>query len=386
MSTPLRIVVAGSTAAAPGHGGWTWALLHYVLGLRQLGHQVFWIDPLKPAALAPAAAPLLRSRHAAWFREIAARFALGGCSALLLEGTTETVGRSRATALRAARESDLLINVSGVLTDAELLGAAARRVYLDLDPGFTQLWQAVDGVDLRLDAHTDCVTVGATLATSGIPTLGRTWIPTLQPILLGEWPAADPDAVEHDAFTTVANWRGYGSITAGDLYFGQKAHSFRQFFELPARTGDQFVIALGIHPDERRDIEALRAGGWQLIAPDAAAGSPDRFRRFVRGSRAEIAIAKSGYAVQPTGWFSDRSVCYLASGRPVVAQDTGLAGVVPTGVGVLPFSTLDEAADAVARIRRDYALHARAARAIAEELFDSRRVLARLLRALGAGA
>src|SRR5690606_11977814 len=134
-----------------------------------------------------------------------------------------------------------------------------------------------------------------------------------QPIVLAHWPPAAP-AVERDAFTTVANWRGYGSITVDGVFFGQKAHSFRRFLDLPTRTGDRFALALGIHPDERADIDALRSSGWELLDPRAVAGTPDQFQHFVRGSFAELAIAKSGYVARPTGWFSDRSVCYLASG------------------------------------------------------------------------
>ncbi len=385
MPEPLRIVVAGSTARAPGQGGWAWALLQYVLGLRQLGHHVFWIDPLERGMPGLDGVPLARSHHAAWFRRLVSRFGLDDCATLLLERESETIGRARAVAIQAARESDLLLNVSGVLKDDDILGAAVRRVYLDLDPGFTQLWQAVEGVDMRLDAHTDFVTIGVTLSQSGLPALGRRWIATRQPIVLEHWPPAGP-AVERDAFTTVANWRGYGSITADGILFGQKAHSFRQFLDLPARTGDRFALALGIHPDERPDIDALRATGWELLDPTAAAGTPDQFQRFVQGSLAEIAIAKSGYVVRPTGWFSDRSVCYLASGRPVVAQDTGLMHVLPTGAGLLAFTTMEEAVEGVRRVRRDYGAHARAARAIAEECFDSDTVLARLLRNLEVAA
>lgn len=381
MSRPLRIVVAGSAAKAPGHGGWAWALLQYVLGFRQLGHRVFWIDPLERVTPGLQGVPLARSPHAAWFRSLVSRFGLADCSALLVHGETETIGRARAVAIQAARESDLLLNVSGALKDAEILGAAARPVYLDLDPGFTQLWQAVEGLDMGLDAHTDFVTIGPTLPRSGLPVLDRVWITTLQPIVLAHWPPAAP-AVERDAFTTVANWRGYGSITVDGVFFGQKAHSFRRFLDLPTRTGDRFALALGIHPDERADIDALRSSGWELLDPRAVAGTPDQFQHFVRGSFAELAIAKSGYVARPTGWFSDRSVCYLASGRPVVAQDTGLADVLPVGTGIVPFATIDEAVEAVQRVRRDYAAHARAARSIAEEYFDSGIVLTRLLRNL----
>ena len=193
-------------------------------------------------------------------------------------------------------------------------------------------------------------------------------------------------AIERDAFTTVANWRGYGSITFNGVLYGQKAHSFRQFLDLPSLAGGRFELAMSIHPDERKDLCALRQSGWLLLDPETVADTPGAYRRFVQGSRAELAIAKSGYVVGPTGWFSDRSVCYLASGRPVAAQDTGFTTYLPAGRGVVPFSTVEQAADAVRQIRSDYGIHARAARAIAEEFFDSDRVLSGLLRQLGAAA
>lgn len=385
MATPLRIVVAGSVAGVPGHGGWTWALLQYVLGLRRLGHDVFWIDPVREASVQPAGVPLARSRNTAYFRHVAERFGLIDCSALVRQDAAiETVGRPFPELVGIVGAADLLLNVSGALTHAGLLGPAARRVYLDLDPGYTQLWQAVEGVDMQFDAHSDFVTIGPDLPGSGIPTLGRTWLTTLQPVVLAEWPATDASAIERGAFTTVANWRGYGSITFKGAFYGQKAHSFRQFLDLPARSGARFELALGIHPDETRDLAALRDSGWHLLAPDRVAGTADAYRRFVQGSCAEVAIAKSGYVAGPTGWFSDRSVCYLASGRPVAAQETGFTRFLPTGQGLLPFVTVEQAADAVQRIRADYPAHARAARAVAEECFDSDRVLTRLLRELGA--
>ena len=387
MARSLRIVLAGSIAAVPGHGGWTWALLQYVLGLRQLGHEVCWIDPICADALVPEGVPFTDSRNAAYFRQVAARFGVSECSTLLLQGASpDTIGRPLHALLDIVSEADLLINVSGVLRDTSLLGTARRRVYLDLDPGYTQLWQVVDAVDMRLDAHTDFVTIGPALPGGSIPTLGRHWIATLQPVVLSEWPGMEAAAVERDAFTTVANWRGYGSISFGGAFYGQKAHSFRQFFGLPSLADERFELALSIHPDEARDLDALRATGWRLLDPAVVAGTPDTYRRFVQGSRAELAIAKSGYVVGPTGWFSDRSICYLASGRPVAAQDTGFADYVPTGCGLLAFGDIEEAADAVRRIRCDYALHARAARAIAEECFESDYVLSRLLQQLGAAA
>jgi hypothetical protein len=153
----------------------------------------------------------------------------------------------------------------------------------------------------------------------------------------------------------------------------------RLFMELPRRTDARFRLALAIHPDEVRDLEALAENGWELVDPVEAAGTPERYERFVRRSMAELGIAKSGYVLSRSGWFSDRSACYLASGRPVLAQETGFSRFLPTGQGLLAFETVDDAVAGVESIRGDYSRHARGARKLAEELLDSDRVLGRLL-------
>ena len=185
-------------------------------------------------------------------------------------------------------------------------------------------------------------------------------------------------------WTTVAHWRGYGSIERDGVFYGQKAHAFRKFFELPPRTGDRFEVALDIHPDERADLRALEANRWHLLDPADVAGDPVRYRTFVQESTAEVGIAKSGYVESRCGWFSDRSACYLASGRPVLAQETGFGRHLPTGQGLLAFGDLEEAAEGVAAVRADYRTHARAARRLAEEHLASERVLPQLLRQVGA--
>ena len=151
----------------------------------------------------------------------------------------------------------------------------------------------------------------------------------------------------------------------------------------PAAKLRAIPIGLSIHADERNDLDALRTNGWQLVDPIEACGTPNAYQEFIRGSRAEFGVAKSGYVKSRCGWFSDRSLCYLASGRPVVAQETGYCDFIATGEGLLPFTNVQEAADAVAAILRDYDVHARAARRIAETHFDSDRVLPALLNKLG---
>ncbi len=210
-----------------------------------------------------------------------------------------------------------------------------------------------------------------------MPTLGLQWIGTLPPVVLDQWPSAN--GVETDALTTVANFRSYGSISKDGVMYGQKVHSLRTVINLPRRVAERFVVAMRVHPDEQQDLAALDANGWQLVDPCQVAATPEAYRRFVQGSLAEIGIAKSGYVVSQCGWFSDRSACYLASGRPVIAQDTGFCQFLPIGQGLIAFATEDEAAAAVEGLRANYARHSQAARAIAEEFLDSDVVLSSLM-------
>ncbi len=375
----MRIFVSGMIAADPGQGGATWAVLQYVLGLRETGHDVFLVEPIARGCIQPQDAPLASSVNARYFQDVVSRFRLQGRAALLRQDTRATVGLSYVELRRAAADADLLINISGMLREAELRDRIPRRVYLDLDPAFNQLWHAVEGVDLGFDGHTHYVTVGNGIGRAGcdVPTCGRTWITTLQPILLSEWTVSRGDAAA--PWTTVGNWRSYGSIHYQGRHFGQKAHSLRRFMAVPRRTNERFLLALAIHPAEADDLAALKENGWGLVDPAAVSATPDDYRAFIHTSKAEFAIAKSGYVVSHSGWFSDRSVCYLASGRPVLAQDTGLAGIIPTGCGLVTFSTEDEAIAGIEAISRNYPGHAKAARELADACFDSKHVLNRLL-------
>jgi hypothetical protein len=374
MTDRLKILLGGMVAGNPHQGGATWAVLQYVAGLRSLGHDVVVVEPVESGQLAPA------GEVGRYFRSLPL---LDGGAALLARGSRDTLGLSFAALERFASEADLLINISGMLRDERLLEPIPRRLFLDLDPGFNQVWQET-GEEMGIDLHTHFATVGGAVGRDGcpIPTCGRSWIHTLPPVALEHWPLDDP-APRRDAFTSVGHWRSYGSIEHGGIAYGQRAHSMRELFELPTLSAARFEIALGIHPDERSDLEALRANGWGLLDPVEVAGSPERYAEFVRGSKAELSIAKSGYVASRSGWFSDRSACYLASGRPVVAQETGFSDFLPTGEGLLVFSTGAEAVEMVAEVEKGLGRHSRAARALAEDRFDARTVLPKLLNELG---
>lgn len=375
MGERLKILLSGMVAGDPHQGGATWAILQYFLGLRELGHDVVLVEPVceEPDFLRSGSATV------SYFRSLAL---LEGQAAILYVNSTKTIGVSFDDLMAFAREADVLINVSGMLRDERLLEPIPIRAFLDLDPGFNQVWH-LTGEDMAFDRHTHFVTVGQLVGhpMCTVPTCGHRWIATPPPVALGSWPLVPSH--QEDLFTTVGHWRSYGSIEYEGIHYGQRAHSLRDLIELPQRVEERFELALGIHPEETHDLELLRRNGWELIDPVTVAGTPDRYASYIRGSKAELGIAKSGYVASRSGWFSDRSACYLASGRPVVAQETGFSNVLPVGEGLLSFSTLDEAISAVEEVRRHPKRHWRGAREIAEDLLDARRVLERLLLELG---
>jgi hypothetical protein len=385
-STGCTILFAGMIAADPYQGGATWAVLQYVLGLKSLGHEVVFVEPVPLKALRPAGALLQHSLNAEYFRAVVEEFELSDAAALLLAETRETVGLAYEQILEAATRADVLVNVSGMLTDREILGRIPTRVYLDLDPAFIQLWHAVQGIDMRLDAHTHFVTVGLAIGSPmcRVPTCGREWIPTLQPIVLKHWPLGRE--VRYDALTTVGNWRGYGSIDHDGEFYGQKVHSIREIIALPKHTSEKLLLAIEVHSEESPGPADLKKYGWELISPANVAATPSRYRRFIQQSKGEFGLAKSGYIKSKCGWFSDRSVCYLASGRPVVAQETGFSRYLPTGAGLFAFESVEQAVRCIDEANNNYPAHSVAARRLAETHFDSNKVLISLLRRVGATA
>jgi hypothetical protein len=274
--------------------------------------------------------------------------------------------------------------VNGFVTQERVLERVPLRAYLDIDPGFGQMWRALDLHDL-FAGHDAFITIGERIGREdcSIPTNGLDWITTPQPVALEHWPAQpppDPGA----GFTSVASWRGpFAPIEYEGVTYGLRVHEFRRFADLPARTTEALEVALDIHEAETADLELLRANGWNLADPAVKAADPWAYRDYVQRSKGELMIAKHMYVASRSGWLSDRSICYLASGRPVVAQDTGISELYPVGEGLLTFGEPAEAAEAIGQVSADYERHSRAARELAEQHFGSDVVVGRVLRELG---
>jgi hypothetical protein len=365
------IAVAGAIAQRPGRGGHAWVFLQYLLGLRRLGWDVLFLDRIDGTMTAdPAYVEQVMGRFEIPFSVLAA----GG----------QAAGMPVAEVERRLRSCELLLNFMGYMNDERLLALPRRRVFVDIDPGFPQMWQEL-GLARMVAGHDAYVTVGENIGAPGcaIPTCGVRWVTTAPPVVLSYWPWADLAA---SAITGIGTWRGaFGPVCYGGLAYGLRAHEFRQFANVPRLVGaPRFEYALEIDPIETKDIKLLTEGGWNLLDPAATAATVERYRDFIQGSMAEFMVAKGMYVKSRSGWFSDRSVCYLASGRPVIAQDTGR--VERPSAGLLTFATADEAVTAVERVLADYPRQRRAAREVAEAAFDSDRVLARLVEKVTAGA
>jgi hypothetical protein len=369
------IAVAGSVAQRPRRGGHAWVFLQYLLGFQRLGYEVLFLDRLTSGMLPPGASAV---EGVGWVEETMGTHGLGDDYAVLLDDG-ESAGLSRQQALEHLRSSVLLIDVMGFLDEEELLAAAPRTLFLDIDPGFPQMWQEL-GLHTSFGGHDAYATVGLRVGKEGsrVPTCGIEWINTPQPVVLDHWPTAPPGS----AYTSVASWRGpFGPVEFEGERYGLRAHQMRAYAELPRRAGVPMELALEIEAADRGDEELLREGGWSVVSPLQAAASAEDYRRYVQNSRAEVGVAKDMYVRSRGGWLSDRSICYLAAGKPVLAQATGFEHEIETGAGLHSFATPEEAVAAVAEIESDYARHCEAARELAEERFDSDRVLAELLEA-----
>jgi hypothetical protein len=381
------VVVAGAVANKAGSGGEAWVRLSWIRGLQRLGLDVWFVEQLAHGMCTDADGKPVepeQSVAAAYLRDVVEEFALVDRATLLVED--DAVMGPSLEDLLALAQSATLINISGHLAHPRLLRKFRRRVFVDIDPGFTQFWHASGNPAAHVEGHDLHFTIGENVGTPGcaIPTGGIRWYPVRQPVVLDDWPLSDGG--DPDRFTTVANWRGpFGGIEFEGRTFGLKVHEFRKFLPLPQMSTRTFEIALNIHAADECDRAALHEHGWRLVDPITVA-RPDGFRSYVQGSGAEFSVAQGIYVDTNSGWFSDRSVRYLASGRPVLVQHTGFDASLPVGEGLLAFRTLEEAAKSADRIAADHHLHRQAARAIAERCFSSDLVLGRFCEQAGIGS
>jgi hypothetical protein len=385
----MRVLVAGALANKPRNGGEAWVRLSWVRGLLRLGIDAWLIEQIAPEVCTGADARpsgvIEGSINLQWFERVVKAAGLEHRAALLDPAGTVAHGPPLPELLELAVEADLLINISGNLTHARLLAAPHSRAYLDLDPGYSQIWNLQGLLGSALAAHEHHLTVATAIGTNActIADDGVRWQAVLPPVVLEDWPVLEQSLGSR--FTTVASWRGgYGRLEHAGHVYGQKAHEYRRHVQIPELCPEAiFEVALAYEPDDGQDAIALQAHGWRLVDPLAVAGQPDDFRRYVTESAGELSPAQGVYVETRSGWFSDRTSRYLAAGRPAIVQDTGVATeVLPSGVGLLTFQTPAEAAAAVRLVLADYDAHAQGARELAEAYLDSDVVITEMLGSL----
>ncbi|HEY5914477.1 MAG TPA: hypothetical protein VJA21_28135 [Verrucomicrobiae bacterium] len=380
-------LIAAALANKPFNGGNAWSRLGWILGFRRLGYEVYFVEQISRDKCVDgegAATAFGGSVNREYFRDLTEQFGLSEWSSLICGEGDEVFGVPLTKLEAVAAESSFLLNMSGHLAHDGLLGKCGLKVYLDDDPGYTQFWQAAGDGAARMNGHDAYFTIGRNIGSPSclIPTGNIQWKHTRPPADLEQWPVVQ--SAGFDRFTTVASWRGgYAPILHEGRKLGQKAHEFRKFFSLPSRTGRQFEVALDIHPGDHKDIAALGADGWRLVDPKAVAKTAQAYRSYIQTSGAEFSPAQGVYVETNSGWFSDRTVRYLATGKPVLVQETGFSQHYPTGEGLLSFRNLEEAIEGVERITGDYRKHCLAARKLAEDYFDSDKVIGDLLAQIG---
>jgi hypothetical protein len=381
------IVVGGALANKLASGGEAWVRLSWLRGLQLLGVDVFFVEQIDAATCVDvhgAQTVFEESLNAAHFTSVTNEYGLSGCAALLLNGSTRTVGCGLDEVVDRINTADAVVNISGHLVSS-LISACPVRVFVDIDPGFTQFWHEAGLSGARLEAHNRFFTIAENIGSPDctIPQCGLPWQVVRQPVVLADWPMTTPSR-ETDRLTSVTSWRGaYGPIEHAGHRYGVKAHEFRRIATLPEQVSQVCELALQIDDGDHADRVLLQSHGWQLVDPVSTAGDPARFRAYVQESAGEISAASGVYVDSRSGWFSDRSVRYLASGRPVLVQDTGFGRTLPVGQGLIPFRTLQEAVKGARSIEEEYASHSAAARELAVQFFDSAVVLGGFLDDLG---
>ena len=380
----MRIIITGLVGQYP-FGGVIWDYLQYLLGFRSLGHQVLYLEdsgawPYDPVAgtITDDCSFALQSLH-----KIFTDFDLTESWVYRNGADGKFHGAGEKVAREWLRHGDLLVNVSsaGWLRDYDL--RVGHRMFIDGDPMFCQIG-LLDGSNPlyagRLRDHDSHFTFGLSVGQPDcpVPVDGITWRPTVQPVAIDQWPVSPVSA---DApWTTVMNWASYKPKVWEGRTYGQKNLEFNRFRNLPSKTNVPLRLAMGLGVDGQRPAQELRQLGWDLVEPQEVVPDHRAYHSFLTNSRGEWSVAKHGYVEGKTGWFSCRTACYLAAGRPAVVQETGWSRHLPSGRGVLPFTTVEEAAEGLGKVTRNYSEHSKAAREIALEFFDAKKVCQGLLR------
>ena len=380
---PRRIIIGVGIASYPLHAaGNTWAFLQWVLSFRQAGWDVWMVEDVPRDKCIDTdgqkCEPALSANLAHW-NNIVQEFGLKDRATLFFGGESpETPGL-----LRFAREAELFFNISGHFRVRDVMGAVRERVYVDLDPAFTQIWAEVYKSDMNFDGHDKFVTIGRHLGgkTCRAPLAGRKWLPLGVPVVLDHFTNPQPE-LPGEAWTTCTHWYGYPQVEYHGEWYGNKSEEFAKIVDLPQKTREKLEIATNLHPDDEARQQFVKSG-WRIVDAHPLNTPWQRYRDYLAQSRGEFCVAKNGYVRSRCGWFSDRSVAYLALGRPVILQETGWTDFYPHGEGLLSFHNEESARVALETVAKDPARHARAARQIAEKYCSAPVVVNQFLETIG---
>lgn len=376
----LKIVVAGYIAGGP-LGGLVWHHLQYVLGLKKMGHEVIFFEDSDdyPSCYNPVTYELSTdpSYGLHFITKVFTRFGLQDSWSYYHAHTGNWHGVSEKKVKAFCASADIFLNLSGVNPMREFLEKIPLRIFIDTDPVFTQIRHLTDENAKRLaDKHNLFFSFGENFGKPGctIPDDNFNWKPTRQPVVPEVWKlqAGDPTA----KWTTVMQWDSYKTREFNGKVYGMKSSSFEPYLNLPRLTIDPLEIAMGSVTAPRTKLINF---GWLIEDSLTITKSPETYQHYIQLSKGEWSIAKHGYVCANSGWFSERSCCYLVSGRPVVVQDTGFSAFLQTGQGLLCFSNVEEAAAAIEKVNADYAKHCKDAMDIADEYFNYKKVLTKLL-------
>ena len=384
--TKGRILVSGILFFYP-LAGVTYQFLHYLVGLRRLGYDPYYVEDSGRWVYDPSINDITGDarRNIEAVAPILERYGFAGRWAFrgnYRDG--QCYGLSESEILALYRDADLFLNVTGAQEIRDEHLACPRRVYVESDPFAAQVRVASgDSQTLAtLHAHDTHFSFGENLGAADceVPLSGFRWLPTRQPVLLDLW--ENPHNLDADAYRTITTWHNKGKNLSyrGDTYYWTKDREFEKFLSLPERCPVPFELAVGV-PDDVR--QRLLTHGWRQVDSVDISSDVARYRNYIQRSRAEFTVARDQYARPRTGWFSDRSACYLAAGRPVVTQETGFSKYLPTGRGLFAFSTMDDVATAIEAIESDYEGNCRAARELAHEYFAAEKVLGSMLQRAG---
>lgn len=376
----MIIIFSGSIGRLPV-GGHAWIDMQYLAGLSALGHEVYYLEDCGEESWVynwdTEELTTDLSYPANYVRDCLEP--LGLEDRWIYRAGNQSRGMSIDAFLDICARADLMIiRAVPLAVWRDEYTWSQKRCYIDADPGFNQI-SLLQGNSQILQTVNQCerlFTIAQRIGAADcpIPTAGREWIRTVAPVSLMHWEQIEESPSPY--YTTIMQWKGFREVEFEGMLYGQKDKEFPKFIDLPLHTEQKFCIALtGTSPDD------LIKHGWNILEGWIVSKTPWSYRDFIRTSRAEFSIAKHGYAAMRGGWFSDRSVCYLASGRPVLVQDTGLDDWIPTGEGILSFRDLQEAVSGIETINADYDRHRRAARHLAEQYFDAMVVLPPLLEA-----